>query len=250
MRPVDRGDSPQTEDFVPYEMARQPLMERIGPFCSFCERTAKWDLAVEHIEPKKGDYARPELEGRWTNFLLGCRNCNSTKGTKQIQFDQLFLPDRDNTFAAFEYRPDGTLRPDPNLTEAQMRIALATLRLTGLDVPEPTLPAGNALREPWDRVGQRRQVWRIAEISREQLRDNPTDGQRRHTVLTAIGHGFFSVWMAVFHDDPEMRKLLIRGFHDGAFYFGFRGTADDCFDRDAEPVTPRPTNALEHSGKV
>lgn len=99
MRPVDRGDSPNNGDFENYRDAYIPLLARLGPYCSYCERRIQTNLAVEHIQPK-ADYLYPELEGRWENYLLACVNCNSTKGDKDVRPENFYLPDRDNTLAA------------------------------------------------------------------------------------------------------------------------------------------------------
>lgn len=92
----------------------------------------KANLAVEHIQPKGlAKYAL--LKCSWDNFLLGCINCNSTKGDQDVLLDQYLLPDRDNTFAAYTYTLDGKVEPSPHLTVAQRQMALGTLALTGLD---------------------------------------------------------------------------------------------------------------------
>ncbi len=117
MRPVRRGDSPIAGDYADYKTAKTDLIARIASgkhngqhiaaYCSYCERKIDTNLAVEHIEPKKGAHGKPELKGRWSNFLLACVNCNSTKGDKRVVLDQLYLPDRDNTALAFQYQADG-----------------------------------------------------------------------------------------------------------------------------------------------
>ncbi|MEM8995751.1 MAG: HNH endonuclease [Acidobacteriota bacterium] len=77
--PAD-GGAPEVVDFEDYADAKADLVSRLGLFCSYCERAINTNLAVEHIQPKKGDFGRPDLAGRWENFLLACVNCNSTKG--------------------------------------------------------------------------------------------------------------------------------------------------------------------------
>ena len=74
MRPVLRGDSPQTGDFDDYRDAFGELASRIGIFCSYCERRIATQVAVEHIQPKDGPFGHPDLERRGENFLLGCVN--------------------------------------------------------------------------------------------------------------------------------------------------------------------------------
>jgi uncharacterized protein (TIGR02646 family) len=112
MRPVSKGTSPEPGDFEDYEDAKPYLLSRLGHFCSYCERRIATNLAVEHIQPK-GLPQYAALERNWDNFLLGCVNCKSTKGDKDVPLDKFYLPDRDNTFAAFDYQPDGTVHARP-----------------------------------------------------------------------------------------------------------------------------------------
>jgi uncharacterized protein (TIGR02646 family) len=110
MRPIRRGNAPQPHDYADYKSAQPDLVARLGPYCSFCERPVVTQLAVEHIQPK-GLPAYAHLIGRWSNFLLACVNCNSTKKDKDVDPENILLPDRDNTFAAFRFLPDGTIEP-------------------------------------------------------------------------------------------------------------------------------------------
>src|SRR5690348_5769226 len=95
MRPVCRGAAPQAHDFDPYDAAKPYLVGRMGLYCSYCERRVVTQLAVEHIQPKKGPHGHPHLIGRWENYLLACVNCNSAKGDKNVVLADVFLPDRD-----------------------------------------------------------------------------------------------------------------------------------------------------------
>ena len=110
MRRVDRGPHPLDDGngpkrFHPYNKAKSDLLERIGEYCSYCERTG--DLHVEHVVSR---CRRPELAEEWTNFLLGCTNCNGIKSNRNHSRDGYIWPDRDDTEAAFEYLPDGIVR--------------------------------------------------------------------------------------------------------------------------------------------
>jgi hypothetical protein len=196
---------------------------------------------VEHIQPKDEDMY-PELVGRWTNFLLACVNCNSTKGAKDVRLERVFLPDRDNTFRAFEYRADGTLNPSQDLDAPATAIAENTLRLLGLDKAISEMVDENGKFVAIDRVSQRKQAWLLAQASRADLDNCPTDAMRRQIVRTAMENGFFSIWMKVFHGDLVMRQMFIDGFTH---------TAADCFDcATTAPVSPRPANGLPHGGKI
>ena len=240
MRPVHRGASPQADDFANYRDAFGELVSRMGMFCSYCERRIATNLAVEHIQPK-GLPAYAHLEGRWDNFLLGCVNCNSTKGDKDVVLKDVLLPDRDNTAAAYVYSMDGKIEVNPILTDRQKELATATLSLTGLDKRISRVTDANGRLVAIDRVAQRMEVWLIAESSRDDLADNPSDAFRRQIARTAVGHGFFSIWMAVFANDKTMRQMLVDEFP---------GTATNCFDAATQPVSPRPDNGLPHGSKT
>jgi uncharacterized protein (TIGR02646 family) len=241
MRPVFRDVSPRAQDYDDFRDAFNDLVSRIGMFCSYCERRIPTQLAVEHIQPKALP-AYSHLEGRWENFLLACVNCNSTKSKKDVVLKHLLLPDRDNTAAAFSYTMDGDIRVRDGLTNAQRAMAKKTLSLTGLDKRASSAIDSNGNLVAIDRVAQRMEIWMIAEVSKNDLQSNQTDEFRRQIARTATGHGFFSIWMAVFENDPAVRKQLIREF---------KGTAADCFDSNTTSfVSPRPANGLLDAGKI
>ena len=127
LRPVKRGISPLGDiSYTNYSDAKPDLIARIsrgnskgkhlGSYCNYCERRIETNLAIEHIQPKKGSFGKPELEGEWSNFLVACVNCNSTKGSKEVLLNTLLLPDRDNTFYAFKYKADGHIEPSNSLS--------------------------------------------------------------------------------------------------------------------------------------
>lgn len=241
MRPVFRGNRPQAVDYGNYRDAFGDLASRIGMFCSYCERRIATQLAVEHIQPK-GLPAYEHLQGRWDNFLLACVNCNSTKGDKDVVLADVLLPDRDNTAAAYEYTMDGEIIIPARLTAAQQTMARRTLAMVGLDKRASSVVDSNGRLVAIDRVAQRMETWLIAQDSKYDLQLNPSDAFRRQIARTAIGQGLFSIWMAVFEDDPTVRLLLIEAFV---------GTAADCFDpRTTELVSPRPANGLVDGSKV
>ncbi len=241
MRPVLRQASPRVGDYENYRDAFGELASRIGMYCSYCERRIATQLAVEHIQPK-GLAAYEHLQGRWDNFLLGCVNCNSTKGDKNVVLADVLLPDRDNTASAYVYTMDGKIVVPPNLTEPREAMAKRTLALVGLDKRISAVTDSNGQLVAIDRVAQRMETWLIARESKSDLQSNPTDAFRRQIARTAIGHGFFSIWMTVFSDEIAVRKLLISEF---------RGTAPECFDTNTTlPVSPRPTTGLANGSKI
>ena len=250
MRPINRRTSPQTQDFGNYREAFVELQSRLGPYCSYCERRVAAPLAVEHIQPKGlAQYAH--LIGTWSNFLLACVNCNGTKSDQNVILSEIFLPDRDNTGAAFMYSMDGKVSPSPRLDPAQRQIAIDTLTLTGLDKGPNQALDENGKLVAIDRITQRMEIWLIARDSKEDLLATPTPAMRRQIVRTAQGHGFFSIWMEVFSDDVAMRLLFIRGFTKNGKFFGFPGTAwEDCYDANSNLIVPRPHNGLTDAGKI
>lgn len=249
MRPINRRASPQILDFDNYRDAFPELQSRLGPYCSYCERRIPTQLAVEHIQPK-GLTQYAHLKGRWDNFLLSCVNCNGTKSDKDVALKQIFLPDRDNTFCAFTYLKDGQVRPSKSLDAARHQVALDTLALTGLDKGPNEVLEENGKIVAIDRFNQRKEIWLMALESKKDLEISPTPEMRRQILKTAQGHGFFSIWMEVFAEDQEMRRMLVEGCNRSGEFYGFPGTAQDCFKANTEPVSPRPANGLDGGSKV
>ena len=248
MRPIERGPSPEAEDFENYRDAFVELRSRLGPYCSYCERRIPTNLAVEHIQAKEytnADGERPyaHLKGRWDNFLLACVNCNSTKGDKNVLLYDVLLPDRDNTSAAYVYRQDGVIEPSQSLSLSQTKLAAALLRLVGLDKPRISELDSNGRLVSIDRVGDRAEAFSEALDSLADYEARPTDAMARSVVRTARANGFFSIWMTVFADHPSLRR---------AFVESFPGTCEDCFDLEGEPISPRGAAKpeLAYGGKV
>nr|WP_075518699.1 HNH endonuclease [Moritella viscosa]SHN95940.1 Putative uncharacterized protein [Moritella viscosa] len=245
MRPVKKGTSPIVGDFNKYEDAKVELVSRLDLYCSYCERKIPTLLAVEHIEPKDGDFGRPQLATRWSNFLLACANCNSCKGSKEVNFQQLLFPDRDNTFHAFIYEDDGTISLPPTLSPNQKVIAQNTLRLVGLDKPQQVYKDSNDEEVALDRCKQRMDIIGIAQVALTLLQNEPDSAGLKQMIITnATTSGFFSIWMKVFDAYPDMKVRFIKAF---------KGTEDSgCFDMiTGNAITPAPNlDKLAHGGKV
>jgi len=245
VRPILRGISPQAVDFAPYTDAQKFLISRLGPYCSYCERRVATNLAVEHLQPK-GNALYSHLIGCWQNFLLACVNCNSTKGEKDVIYSDLFMPDRDNTFSAFSYPPDGTVVPSSSCNTAKLLAqAKATLALTGLDKKSNIAKDENGEEVYLDRVAQRKEAWYVALDSKKDIDGAPGVVSVRNAVVkVALGYGFFSIWMEVFSSDPDMRKRLIDAFD------GTRGSS--CFDlTTSQIISPSPNlDGLADGGKI
>ena len=221
MRPVDKGAAPAI--YARYQDASDDLRDRLGDYCSYCERQIETHLAVEHVQPK---VRRTTLRNSWNNFLLGCVHCNSSKGKKRVALRDYFWPDRDNTLRAFEYVNGGLVQPHADRTAVEQSRARDTIILTGLD----KFP-GNQGREPTasDRRWLRRnEAWQLAKRSRTRLTHQDTTDMRDQIVETATARGMFCIWWTVFADDVDMRQRLREAFV---------GTHGASFDINENPVS-------------
>jgi uncharacterized protein (TIGR02646 family) len=217
MRPIERGDNSTV--YLKYQEARSELIARLGQCCSYCECRLPATLDVEHIQPKD---INPALRETWTNFLLACKNCNSTKGDQAIILQDYFWVDKDNTARAFVFLIGGVIEVNPSLDENMKIKAQKTMELVGLQKQPPSNKEFSDRR--WS---NRKETWNMAVDSLQDLNDCNTVQMRQQIVRTAQGQGFWSVWMTVFKDDPDMLERLINAF---------AGTAKSCFD----PVTFQP----------
>jgi uncharacterized protein (TIGR02646 family) len=228
MRPIDKGIIPKNESGNPiqlkiYQQSRGHLIERLGTYCSYCERFLGGNIAVEHIQPKSKN---ANLELDWDNFLLACKNCNSIKGDQSVVLDEYLWPDKDNTLLAFLYISGGLIITSPNLSPSLLQKAKNIIKLTGLDrVPSDDLSENPEMKDT--RWRERRTAIDKAERAYKHLLANNTEEMRFQIVDTATSTGFFSVWMTVFHQDSDMLKRLIEVFP---------GTSNDCFDPKSVPI--------------
>lgn len=213
MRPVTREKQPNGA--TRYDDMRPFLLVHWGKYCTYCELPIGHQPAVDHILPRD---RFPEYVDLWENLLLSCSHCNSRKGaefpTPQTLDDYLW-PTKDNTARAFKYV---NIFPElaDGLPKEHREMARQLHDLLKLD-------ATGDLRED-----ERRQAYAEATKWRTRLMTAKDPSLVREAIVEiAQGKGFFSVWMAVFFQDLEMRKLLIAAFP---------GTARDCFNDKTEPV--------------
>ena len=227
MRPVDKGAAPAV--CIRYHEALVDLRNRLGDYCSYCERQIETHLAVEHIQPRASN---PGLQNSWANLLLSCVNCNSCKGDKPVALFNYFWPDRDNTLRAIEYQKAGVVRPHTNLVAADRAKACNTITLTGLDKDlrnadcQPTISDLRWLK--------RQQTWQKAELYRARLAQRDNGDMRKAVVDLAVERGMFSIWWTVFAGDIDMRRRLREAF---------KGTHGASFDINENPI-PRAGGQL------
>lgn len=244
MRPIRRGTVPSTADYNTFSDAKADLVSRLGRYCSYCEREIATVLAVEHIQPKGlPKYAGLELE--WTNFLLACVNCNSTKKDKDVVLGDVLLPDRDNTSEAFIYLDDGSI----GLSSSVLGTALESkarkiLNLTGLDKRYRKDVDANGNAVALDRIAQRIEALGEARLALDLYNSSPNSAIITSIVRTAKATGYFSIWYKVFVNVPEVLIQLVQifpGTFESGCYSGANGVR----------ISPSPNlDALPYGGKV
>lgn len=226
MRPVEKGSAPAI--YTNYADALPDLVQRIGRYCSYCERYITTNLAVEHVQPKSLASALALL---WSNFLVACVNCNSCKGDTAITLADYLWPDNDNTIRAYQYSAGGIVTPHSTLSTVLTTKAQASLTLVGLDrIPNAAIPP-----TPQDlRWNHRREAWGKATFAHQRLATNNTTEMREQIIDTATSTGFFSIWWTVFSADADMRSRL---------RLAFVGTCPDSFDASGN-LKPRSRGQL------
>jgi hypothetical protein len=159
--------------------------------------------------------------------LLGCTNCNSVKGAQSVEIDKFLWPDRDNTFLAIIYSKGGFVTLANNLNTKQQVKAQALLNLVGLQRHPASGWEQPARREK--RWQDRENIWAAAERCKELFESLGQSAETQELVLKfAQSRGFFSIWMMVFENYPEVKRELIQLLP---------GTATCCFDPDGNPIS-------------
>ena len=224
MRPVVKDDGGERV-YAHYRDALDDLANQIGLFCSYCEMPIKNAPEVEHVQPKTPNR---DLLLEWSNFLLGCKSCNSIKSKKPVNINEVAFPDMDNTFRGLSYENDRVCAAQ-DLDPHENRLILAIVELVKLH----RHPSG-ALRDDRPSSGDRRfkfrrEAWAKATRMLQHYLDRPGDSVLRNTITHELAPetGYFSVWMTVFREHP----IVLSGFIDA-----FRGTARDCFDENGTAV--------------
>lgn len=211
MRPVNKGLSPYTK-ISEYQKAKAPLIERLGPYCSYCEMDIRHMPEVEHVVSKSegGNWTE------WNNLLLGCRYCNSRKNATTTPENEkdYFWPDENNTALAYCYE-DGL--PTVNNKQLQEVDSSGEAERKAENLYQ-LLQLGNVstLAKRDARCDRRMEAYSVAidSLNDWQYMKSKEDAQlfARQIARTAAGYGFFSVWMEVFKDEPVVKRTLIEIF--------------------------------------
>lgn len=216
MRPVLKNVDPNLT-VTEYSEYRSHLTSNLGYYCSYCERRLEHGIEIEHIRPKT---LYEDLELKWENLLIACRNCNAIKGHKDVILDEFIWPHLDNTAMAYQYSTGGIVRVSTNLNDTQKEKAKKLMDLVGLD-RVPSLDISKNPEERDNRWKFRMTAWDKAEELKRDLMSFDTPTMRKYIIEIAVKTGYFSVWMSVFQSDLKMKKDLIAAFI---------GTDINCYD--------------------
>lgn len=217
MRPVAKGDTPKDDagteiEFSEYARARHYLIDRIDEYCSYCERKIPANLAVEHVQPKD---LYPLLELEWDNLLLGCTNCNSTKGVKDVNLSDYVFPHKGNSFSLFKYNAKGLVEPADNLPADLNTKAKAMIDLVGLDKKAPRKGTVAWMKDTDRRQKHRGEAIIFSEDYRKKYSNADQavrDMMRSFIIEAALDKGFWSIWMHAFEAFPEVQKEIINSY--------------------------------------
>lgn len=212
MRPVNKGRKPR--DYNEYKYAKEDLIERLGHYCSYCEMNIQNQADVEHVSPKS---KKPELELIWDNFLLGCKACNTLKKCHNDDRKGYPFPDKWNTAYLYTYK-NGKVKIKENLSPLDNEKAEKLFKLVKLDRKKDT---SNKID---DRYRGRDNAYKKALESLKDYKECPTDPMKRQ--IARSPEGFFSVWVEVFKEYPEVKKAILEKVP---------GTAMECYDTDIDP---------------
>lgn len=210
MRPVNKGDAPEIE-FKKYQEAEPYLEKRLGAYCSFCEMPINHVPEVEHKEAK----ARGGDETKWTNLLLSCKYCNTRKniivGTGEGK--NYLWPDEDDTFHAFLYDTEIPQLNEQYLQGQGQDVKQKAENLYHL-IKLDNVPLTPAVKDR--RYAVRNEARNYALDSKkgwDRVKKSPEKSVYLQQIeMLAKASGFFSVWMNVFRDDMEVKKMLVAAF--------------------------------------
>jgi len=220
MRPVNRSDIPLKKDgtrkeYTSYGQAKDDLRDRLGSFCSYCEMNIENQPDIEHVSPKS---TNPALETVWSNFLLACKPCNIIKSNYNETRDGYVFPDTHNTSFLYEYSITGVKVKD-NLDENLKELATATFDLVKLNRKEDTSGRTD------DRALARLNSWHKAQEALNDMIEAPSPAMTRATARSC--NGFFSMWLQIFKDYPEVKRAILENVAGSAF---------DCYDKNINPI--------------
>ena len=237
MRPVDKGTSPISGDFCKYEDALPYLIQRLGNYCSYCERSFEAGLSVEHICPKS---THEDLEKKWDNFLIACTQCNSSKGHRDIKPNELkeyVWPDTDDTYHMIDYPALKAYQAEPNndLDEQTKQRVQKTIDLVNInystDVYGQTTYKNKLLKRQEvvkeckrlkNNYINAKELYDLRNIAPLNLQKNIEENFKsaiENIISAAKEYGCWSIWMKLFEEIPEIKEGLLKWDGTNVSYF-------------------------------
>lgn len=213
MRPVNKGATSKV--YTNYKMAKWDLVKKLGNYCSYCEMNTDNQNDVEHVVSKSND---DSLKLLWGNFLIGCKTCNTIKSDTTENRNGYPFPDEYNTAYLFTYK-NGKVKIRENLSTEDKEKAENLFSLVKLDRNK------NTSDQPDDRFMARIKAYNKALESLKDYEELPEP-----QMVKQIGRspeGFFSVWVEVFKDYPEVKKAILETVP---------GTEMNCYDEKYNPI--------------
>lgn len=208
-------------EYKPWGDAKPVLAAEIGKYCSYCERYNSLSaLEVEHlhakdIEDAAGVKVYNHLKYRWDNFLLACKNCNTTKSKKDIATLSPYLPHENNLLEYIEIDVGGTIKIKAGIAGIELRRTQSFIDLVGLD-RHPGHPDYSNKDDRWD---TRLKVYEVALKQFNKYTAVPQATDIDTIIDLASFTGFFSVWYYTFIGEDDVIEALLRCFTGTAIAF-------------------------------
>lgn len=217
MRPIDRGPIPlgngQPKRVSNYRSWRADLLDRIGPYCCFCNMRLNDSPQVEHVIAQAIDSS---LALDWDNMLLACGPCNRTKSHTPCPPATHYLPQFHNTHLAFDYKLSALLIANQAAAFVYCKSSgidpikgQNTISLCALD-RDTTKNEDQATDLRWKyrfEALTKAKIWRAAF---EELSGNFIESFVNLLQTAVESTGFWSIWFTTFEDIPEVRKMLVQ----------------------------------------
>lgn len=169
---------------------------------------------IEHVVPKTKNR---NLVLEWANLLLGCKTCNTIKNNNNDSREAYPFPDEYNTAYLYEYK-NGKVQINEELSENEYEMAKKLFELIKLNREY------NSSKRADDRDIARMHEYNKAKMSLEDYMEAPIP--QMVNVISRSPEGFFSVWLEIFEDYPEVKKAILEAVP---------GTALECYDDEYSP---------------
>ena len=131
--------TPKDFDSIAFRAAKNAIKTELntdqGGLCVYCEqKLAAKDGQLEHIKPKGGKNARPDLCFTYTNYAHSCTN-DKTCGQKKKDGELPIEPTDPHCNSQWVLSTNGEIQPHNNLRKKQKHPVNQTIGMLGLNQP-------------------------------------------------------------------------------------------------------------------